>query len=167
LFDVDKVARPLLGLATEDFFNSVQEQWAWNSRYWEQRALLVAETDPARATQHARHAVAIERHSYPLTTLGKILFMEMENSPQERERLFREALDVLCEAIDAEAQRYRVTVHPYAVLLAGTSRFLELGGSLSSEQRRRVTECEGEAQYRFSGDPLVEAATRRLDGLLT
>lgn len=71
LFDADKVVKPLLGPTNaEGFYISVREQWEWNSRYWEQRALLKAESDLATSIQFARHAVAIEHHSFPLTTLG-------------------------------------------------------------------------------------------------
>jgi len=56
LFDSDKIVRPLLGAAAEDFYVSVQKQWEWNSRYWEQRALLQAEfrleqSPPIRTTR--------------------------------------------------------------------------------------------------------------------
>jgi hypothetical protein len=44
LFDADKVVKTLLGSSAEDFYVCVQKLWEWNSRYWEQRALLKAES---------------------------------------------------------------------------------------------------------------------------
>lgn len=64
IFDADKIVKPLLGSAAEDFYVSVQKQWEWNSRYWEQRALLAADTDLHIALQYARYAVAIEFHPF-------------------------------------------------------------------------------------------------------
>ena len=166
LFDADKVVRPLLDTAAERFYLSVQTQWEWNSRYWEQRALLAAETDLDIALQYARHAVAIERHPFPLTTLGKILLMQMESVPWGMESMYGEAFEMLTAAIENEARRWRVTVHPFATLLSGTARYCELGGVLTTNQRNTIDGYCAEAQALFGGDALIDAALRRLDDTL-
>jgi len=166
LFDVDKVVRPLLGAKAESFYISVQDQWEWNSRYWEQRALLAAETDLRMGLQYARHAVAIELHPFPLTTLGKLLLRQMEVAPAEMHRVYAEAFEKLSAAIETEARRSRITVHPFSTLLSGTARYCDLGGELTPDQRYRIDEYAAEARTRFRTDALIHAALRRLDNAL-
>ena len=45
LFDADKIVAPLLRAHSEDFYVAAKDAWEWNSRYWEQRALLIADCD--------------------------------------------------------------------------------------------------------------------------
>jgi SIR2-like domain len=162
LFDADKVVKPLLGSAAENFFVSVQKEWEWNSRYWEQRALLAAETDLNTAVQYARHAVAIESHSFPLTTLGKVLLMVMEKTPAERASVFAEAFEKLAEAITSEVARSRISVHPYATLITGAARYLEFGEQLTPDQRDRLLGFRIEARNLFPNDMMINNALQRL-----
>lgn len=166
LFDADKVVKPMLGAAAEEFYVSVQKLWEWNSRYWEQRALLKAETDIGTGLQFARHAVAIERHPFPLTTLGKLLLQAMEERAQERPSLFDEAFETLSSAIESAVMLSRISVHPFASLLSGVARYVELGGNLTTHQRGTLDRYRADARTRFSGDSLMEAALHRLDALM-
>lgn len=166
LFDCDKVVKPLLGDTAERFYIEIQPQWEWNSRYWEQRALITAETDIDTAIAYARHAVAIELHSYPLTTLGKILLTQMESVPAKREVAYSEAITQLIKAIEREYRRSRISIHPYATLLSGTSKYLELGGALTPEQSNNIVTYLEEARIRFCGDAQMNSIIQRLDGLL-
>jgi hypothetical protein len=167
LFDSDKITRPFLGDTAEEFYISVQRDWEWNSRYWEQRALLQAESDLSKAIQFARHAVAIEAHPFPLTTLSKLLLKKMEQVQDERVATFGEAFEKLSKAIENEAIRSRISVHPFTTLLAGAARYLEIGGTLTLAQRATLLGYTAEARSRFPGDPQVEAAQRRLDSLMS
>jgi hypothetical protein len=166
LFDADKVVKPLLGPDAEAFYVEVQKLWEWNSRYWEQRALLQAESDLLKGLQFARHAVAIERHPFPLTTLGKLLLQAMEDRPQERTTMFGEALETLSGAIENEVTRSRITVHPFTTLLAGTARYLEIGGTLTTDQKALLDGYRAEARSRFAGDTQIESSLRRLDAIV-
>lgn len=161
LFDFDKVVGPLLKESAHEFYLRSQPEWEWNSRYWEQRALLAAESDLQTAVQYARHAVAIEHHPYPLTTLGTVLLREMEATPSRRDLIFAEAFDVLCQAIDAEAKRSRITVHPFCTLLHGAARFREAGGELTQKQRRLLDVHVNVARSRFRADPQVVSVLQR------
>lgn len=167
LFDADKVVKPLIDSEAEGFYVAVQKLWEWNSRYWEQRALLQAESDLSKGLQFARHAVAIEKHPFPLTTLGKLLLQAMEERPHERSSLFGEALETLSNAIEGEVTRSRITVHPFGTLISGVARFIEIGGALTKDQRAIVDGYRFEARKRFPGDPLVESALRRLDASMS
>ena len=167
VLDADKIVRPFLGPLAENLYENIQNAWAWNSRFWEQRALLVAENDIDNALQYARHAVAIEKHPFPLTTLGRILLLKMEKIEVDRESIFLEALDVLSDAIRIEAYGSRITVHPFSVLFDGVARYLKLGGrDLSLHQMERIRNYMLEAESSFKHDAGMTNAINRLDMLL-
>ena len=169
LLDGDKVVRPLLRAQAEAFYVAVKDSWAWNSRYWEQRALLIADRDIQTALQYARHAVAIETHSHALTTLGKVLLKSLgtyAGGARERRDVFGEAFDVLRQAIDRERHNARVTIHPFATLLTGTARFLEDGGELALEQHDAIQGYAADARVRYGGDRGIADAVGRLDSLM-
>ena len=163
LFDADKIVKPLLGNAAEDFYLRTQKQWEWNSRYWEQRALLAADTDLETALKYARHAIAIESHPFPLTTLGKILLLIMEKNPGERQRAFDEAFDNLSSAISFEVRRSRITIHPYVTLFTGAARYVELGETLTPKQRGKLAGFITDANRHFTRDSQIQSALQRLN----
>ncbi|WP_156383633.1 SIR2 family protein [Pseudoxanthomonas sp. Root65] len=54
-----------------DWYGSVEPFFGWNSRFWEQRALLELEAyNYSAAYSFSRAAVDKERHAFPLTTFG-------------------------------------------------------------------------------------------------
>ena len=163
LFDADKIVKPLLGGAAEAFYIDTQKKWEWNSRYWEQRALLAADSDLETALQYARHAVAIEFHPFTLTTLAKILPMVMEAQIGERQRAFGEAFENLSAAIRSEKKTLRITVHPYVTLFAGTALYLEHEETLTPEQGKELLEFITDARNRLAKDRQLELALRRLN----
>ncbi len=166
LFDADKIVVPLLGSNADGFYVASQKEWAWNSRYWEQRALLAAQADLDTALQYARHAVAIEFHPHTLTTLGKLLLQQMEREPAGRVGIFSEAFDKLARAIAVEESRSRITVHPYSTLFSGAARFLELGETLDSTQQAELRQHATDARRYFGNDPILRVALNRLDTIL-
>jgi hypothetical protein len=166
LFDSDKVVKPLLQNLTGEFYNLTQSSWEWNSRFWEQRALFTGETDLSLGLQYARHAVAIEAHPFALTTLGKLLIVQMERPSADRESSFGEAMECLSSAIQREESRGRISLHPFLTLFTGTVRYIELGCHLSIDQQRLLQSMLLEAPSRFGGDPAVENARARLDELM-
>lgn len=158
LFDYDDVVSRLLGSLAEDFYERVREYWKWNSRYWEQVALLqLSHFNSQRnshgfleaAVQHARHAVAIEYHPFPLTTLGKILFVQMTVDTDSRTSLFTEAFDCLTEAIAREASWGRRAVQPFATLFSGVLQFYDIGGSLTNVHRDSIRALAATAHLKF------------------
>ena len=168
LFDGDKIVRPLLEADAESFYVAVRDGWEWNSRYWEQRALLIVDRDIRTALQYARHAVTIENHPLPLTTLGKVLLKSLSNhrSQSERATVFAEAFSVLSRAMAIEVNNARITIHPFSTLLTGTAKFLEAGGSLTLEQHDAVRRYMADARYRYGEDTGVGAAVKRLDRVM-
>ncbi len=166
LFDGDKIVNPLLGDRAETFYAACQKEWAWNSRYWEQRALLAAVSDLDTGLQYARHATAIEFHPFPLTTLGKLLLMKMERDAGGRAGIFAEAMNTLSMAIQKEEYKTRITIHPYSTLFAGTVRYVELGETLSMAQRTAIKKHAKDARDIFGRDSTLVATLNRLDGML-
>lgn len=166
LFDVDKIVKPLLAENANKLYISCQLEWEWNSRYWEQRALLAADSDLDTALRYARHAVAIENHPFTLTTLGKLLLRQMESDFTAGGPAFDEAFEKLSQAVRREAARSRISVHPYTTIFSGTVRYLELGGKLNATQRADLTMHIANARANFGSDTALQAAWNRLETLL-
>jgi hypothetical protein len=166
LFDADKVVKPLLGHRAEQFYVDIQDNWKWNSRYWEQRALLAADSDLEVALSYARHAVAVEEHPHTLTTLGKLLFLRMESDSLNRESIFQEALVYLTQAIQREEWRSRITVHPYNTVLTGAIRFFELGEIPSAKQKQDMMTLAQNAIFAFPKDVQIRTLHQRLVPML-
>lgn len=177
LFDFDDVVRKFLGDAAENFYAEAKDLWRWNSRYWEQVALLNLskywhnpDSDEGafrleEAVRHARHAVAIEEHPFPLTTLGKALMVQMLQDHQNLQSYYDEAYDMLTLAIDKETTRARRSIHPFVSLFSGTEKFLSAGGKLGDKQRAELRVLAGTAEMRFSREvEFIEqiAAVRRM-----
>lgn len=147
LFNAERVVRPLLREKAQDFYHGVQAAWQWNSRYWEQRALLTQDRSIDEAIQFARHAVAIEEHPFSKTTLASLIVRKMEQGPGADELLFDETYSLLETALRDEAMRgWRPTPHPYSVLFHSVSFFLRSGGRLSVKReswiRERINYCK-------------------------
>lgn len=167
LLDADKIVKPLIGPQAKEFYEVCSKYWAWNSRFWEQRALFVAETDLPSAVQYARHAIAIEIHPFTLTTLAKLLFQQMGQSNQSVQNvLFSEAFDRLTKAIEMEGFKSRITVHPFSTLISGTVGYIELGGHLTSVQKIKLDGHMGNADFHFSNDTQIQQWLKRLEKLL-
>jgi len=94
LFDYEDVIRRFLREQAGSFYSRVRPVWQWNSRYWEQVALYYlaryrSERDELllqQSVQHARHAVAVEPHPFPLTTLGKVLLAQLGQPGKRQNR---------------------------------------------------------------------------------
>lgn len=166
LFDADKIVRPLLGMHGAEFYEAVKDICSWNSRYWEQRALYLADDDLPTAVQYARHAAALEQHPFTYTTLGKLLIKQMRAPGANREYLFSEAYSKLTSAINQEQQFSRISIHPFVMLFIGSTTFLELGGVLSPQQHQLITTHLNFAKYRYRRDNELQNAASRLEVLL-
>jgi hypothetical protein len=132
LMDFDDCIKPFLGKLSDAFYEQVRHEWEWNSRYWEQRALLAVSRDVGQAITWARHAVGIERHPHTLTTLAKILFQSAEQatSYNEIERAVTDALQAVDDAISSSALRKRSEIHPFDVAVRGIKKAMKNFASL-------------------------------------
>jgi len=169
LFDYDQVVEHFLGDRAQDFFDEIKESWQWNSRYWEQVALIYltraqrrgpdhreSSEDLEMALQHARHAVVIERHPLTLTTFAKVSLAYIGRSAGWSAEIFGEAIKELGEAISMERRRSRHNVQPYVVMLRGflsAPLHAPIAESMLVDLRKRVAE----ATRLFRRDPEVLA----------
>lgn len=168
LFDYDDVVKKFLGVNAEHFYAQTKDSWQWNSRYWEQVALLkISKYEESGATEaglaylddavrHARHAVAIELHPFGLTTLGKVLLVRMTAPGANLQDSFDEAFIKLSQAVAMEARRERVAAPPFALLFTGTLRLMDNGGGLSAKQRDSLTLLLVTATQKLSRDPEMQ-----------
>jgi hypothetical protein len=164
LFDFDAVVGKFLKGNAETFYDQVQYAWEWNSRYWEQVALLnLARYQTTTNTKmrmeyledavtHARHAVAVEHHPFPLTTLGKVLFGHMLAPGVVMATSFDEGFSRLSEAIEIEERRNRLAVQPYGVIFSGVLSYLGAGGHMGHKQLARLREIVAKAAAKLGSD---------------
>ncbi len=170
LFDYEDVIKRFLGARAGAFYAKVQPMWQWNSRYWEQVALFYlsrfrSEGDASllqQALQHSRHAVAIELHPFTLTTLGKVLFAQMNAPGISRVDVFGEALSVLDQAIEIETARGRTSLHAYVTLFRGSLEYVRNGGNTTSDQIGVLKALMDKASRFFSHDRELSDLTNQL-----
>ncbi|MEL7186889.1 MAG: SIR2 family protein [Pseudomonadota bacterium] len=151
LFNVEDIVRPLLGDQWDTFFEEVKPTWKWNSRYWEQRALGMAVVDLPLAVQYGRHALAIEDHPFPKTTLAKLLFQQVIEQPGlAGPTEFDEAMNLCRDAFRLEKDDGRKPSKvPYFVFFGGVKSYFESGGCLSRRQRLLVDKACSDATTTF------------------
>lgn len=163
LFNYDDAVIEFIPSHSEEFYIRMKRDWEWNSRYWEQFALLKLDKSLkssgldrvnllSQAVSHARHAVKIERHPFTLTTLGRILLEQMKQISGKSQMAFNEAFSCLDEAIRWEGINNRIAIHPYMTLLSGARNFLMLSGQLSVQQSDALNAHLSNAEKLFSYD---------------
>jgi hypothetical protein len=110
------------------FYEAIVDDWQWNNRYWEQRALAVLKKDPEAALRYASQAVGIERHPMALTTLARIQLGVAQNRGYqhfEDRAMVIDGLKNACDAIDLSKHRNWREIHPHDVAVHGTISFLK------------------------------------------
>lgn len=175
LFDFDQVVTGFLGDLAPQLYIATHDAWRWNSRYWEQVALMklakfhsMPSSDDGldaleEAVQHARHAVSIETHPLSLTTLAKVLLAQIGVEGISNTAVYAEAFARLIAAIEYERSWSSRTVHAFMSLFRGTRDFLARGGILLATQRETVERLLEEAQRLFPRNPdIAEAASSLL-----
>lgn len=113
-----------------DWYVSVEAEFDWNARYWEQRALAASEFGAFEpAYSWAREAVARHEDSYTLNTVGTVL-MRRAISEASAERWptdsFELAENALAEARDLEGA---VSEYPYETFFHYVVRLVEIVGT--------------------------------------
>jgi hypothetical protein len=113
LMDADRIINWFGQARTDDWYQNLYDEYSWNSRYWEQRALAEIRADVPRferAEAWAREAVARHSDAFSLNTLGTILLRRATSSADfDTERFFAGMKEV--EA--AERRLDRPSEHPY------------------------------------------------------
>jgi hypothetical protein len=169
LFDADKVVKPLLQGRYAEFYDLTKTAWQWNSRYWEQRALALADDDLKTAVQHARHAVSIEPHPYTMTTLANLLLRAVDELPGLFGLAhFNEAFSLLKRAIEQESKSgRRRTKHAFFVFLKGFRQFMEAGKVPTRTQAEFARGVCEEVLKLFSSSPDLRMLANSVSRLLS
>ncbi|HRO37576.1 SIR2 family protein [Thauera sp.] len=168
LFDADGAIPEVLKDGFDTFYELTLERWKWNSRYWEQRALWVGARDRLLSIQHARQAVAIERHPFPMTTLANVLFCAITETKPPRDEYFAEALSLMKETIRIESNWERGrTRKAYWVLLNGVADFKNVGGTLTPRQSVSVERAANDALRIYAPDSDIHERASDVLRLLT
>lgn len=164
LFSAEQVARPLLGTFAGTFFSQAREAWQWNSRYWEQRALLTQAENIDLAIQYARHAVAIEEHPFPWTTLASLLSKKLEQTIVGVDAIYGEIYEILNQVVRHETttKAWRSTPHPYATLFHATNILISKGGKIPPKKRDWILQQIEFCSKVFSRDKMLNEAAERI-----
>lgn len=128
LLDYEPYVKLALKSRAKEFYNSIRDSWMWNSRYWEQMALLELDSKNYKiAITHAEQAVSIERHPLTCTTLGKVL-MKTSVAPEflaNNEEIFSMAIDALKTAIELRRLAKYTNEHAHHVSIVGAIEYFE------------------------------------------
>lgn len=137
LFSAEKVVRPLLGRNAGNFFHRTHEYWKWNPRYWEQRAILTQMENIDLAIQYARHAVSLEEHPFPWTTLASLLGKKLEAAKIGHQVLFDEIYDLIVKVVKYEKANnsWISTPHPYIIILLSLDAYLSKSEKLVPQKK--------------------------------
>lgn len=129
LLDYDDTVKRFFGKNSIGFYSSIQKNWEWNSRFWEQFALMSADRNLDKAIKYARQAVAIDNNIFPLTTLGTVLLQKSRKlRGMEAYLVFEEALSNLFRAFSLEERLGRSMVYPSRKIINGTHEYILLHG---------------------------------------
>lgn len=178
LFDFDDIVKKFLGSRTEEFYDRSHKVWRWNSRFWEQYALMKLERalrcfdDKSRdeflaeALQRARHSVAIERHPFGLNTLAKVLMTFVSVGHRDSSIHFLEASRHIKDAIEIESKYRRSSQHPYSTLILGALDLIDQGSSIPESEVKPIRDLTDYAIDRWKFDAAMRDKGKRLLSLI-
>lgn len=102
--DSETVCRYVGRNSADNVYGPLENDYAWNSRYWEQRALAAAERMRFdEALEHCRRATSIHDDSFSLNTTATVRLKYCQNiiQSEHRTKQFAEAIQDLRRARDA------------------------------------------------------------------
>lgn len=127
--------------AADDWYQDLQEAYAWNARYWEQRALADG-TSLDKAYSYAQRAVNTRRDGFTLTTLGTVVMRRalaaLKAGSDDWARHWAEANSVLVEARDSNQGEIE---YPYFTYFGYTVRLLRLQRTHNAEWQEHAAEA--------------------------
>jgi hypothetical protein len=147
LMDFDRIVKRFIDGSAEVFYETIKDNWSWNSRYWEQCALLkfdryLAEKSDRHlldeAIQNARYAYSIEHHPLSLTTLAKMLFSALDEHLGSNDELFEEAWQLISQSIEIESQWVNIKATAFVVCFNGVLKYVRGGGALDGTKTDRL-----------------------------
>ncbi len=153
LLDYDSSVYPRLKTRARDFYQRIKPSWGWNSRYWEQLALLELDAgNHTAAITYAQQAVGIESHPHTYTTLGHILVKSATaaRNEDEAQKLFCEGVEEFKRALEY-AKRFKVIhAHTHHAAIVGAIQFFKKWHlKVSDEQTTWVGDLFADAKMQF------------------
>ena len=108
-----------------ELYETIQEAYDWNGRYWDQRALFESELgNHPQARSYAENSLRIHRHPFAFNTLGTVLGrIAIRNGDVPT---LREAVDNLRYSRDG--RRWEASEHPYVTFFTTMIKFGETWG---------------------------------------
>jgi hypothetical protein len=128
VFDQERVSESV-GLRALELFEDFEGMLGWNSRYWEQRALLEARTGNfSKAYSYAQKAVSLERHPFAFTSLGTICVNHAvrlyPSNPIDAKALYFEGEEALDKSVKSATYTNQSYEHPFVTFFAGTLKLV-------------------------------------------
>ena len=164
LMDFDRIVKRFIDGSAEEFYDAVKDNWSWNSRYWEQCALLkfdryLAEKSDRRlldeAIQNARYAYSIEHHPFSLTTLAKMLFGAIGEHLGANDELFDEGWQLINQSIEIESKWVNIKATAFVVCFNGVMKYVRSGGILDGTKTDRLRDILSITHRRNLRDPTM------------
>ncbi|WP_082586144.1 MULTISPECIES: SIR2 family protein [unclassified Lysobacter] len=130
LMDKDAVVSMSTSIqAARNWYESLQQDFDWNGRYWEQRALLESDAGVHdKAYSYARKSINVHRHAFSLNTLGRVRLkasIDSSINPDSAWDFFLEGVASLDESV-AHAQGFGdLHEHPFMTFFSYLSEFAE------------------------------------------
>ncbi len=175
LMDTDGILVPVLGELAEEWFATLESEWGWNSRYWEQRALTAMKAGHySRARDFSEQAVGIEDHPLPMTTSANVMLVSIEHDDtlerSQCEDLFFRSIERLDDAIRKSWQKHFISFHSYHILFRHAVQVArKLTGGIPDTLRIKLEFHGAEAERLFGHDTDMSRALAKLkseDGLI-
>ena len=141
LMDWEHVKKDL-GHDAEKWFSELEPTCGWNSRFWEQRALLASDQrDEVLAYSYAKKAIAVHnRDPFPYTTLGKVcLKIATTRGDSIAIERYWEGVGALAESRNISAMSHQEWEHPYITFFSYTIRAAKL--ALFSSELERMSQA--------------------------
>mgnify|MGYP005750708395 CR=1 FL=1 len=131
-----------------EWYASVQDNFGWNSRYWEQRALLELEAEQfSAAYSFAKAAVDKERHPFPYTTFGTVCLIAAGHASSESHveafDLYKEGEAALQEAVAIGRNRPETLLHPITSYFEYTERLWAVLDERQDSSKRLRSDWSG------------------------
>jgi hypothetical protein len=138
LMDIESVRRFRGTDDVDDWYEDLESAYAWNARFWEQRALgLRGHLD--RAYSFARRAVSKSEDAFTLNTLGTVLMWRaVDKAPRSagtRLQYWTEAVDALARSRDRGRNEFE---HPYVTFFSYTAQLISIPGTTSEAPTTRI-----------------------------
>ena len=159
LMDQDVVVDWAGGDRARSWFEGLSGEYGWNSRFWEQRALLEARFGGfPQARSYAERALQAQRHPFSLNTLGTVLLRMAveyyEAGSDEAEEVFWEGVAHLRDARELRSRPGEGSQHPYVTFFSYAQRHVlrsyadqTVPARLATEWQRWMTGAENASVF--------------------